>query len=146
MAARCAEYKDLEGILELYKLLIPDDEKAEEARLMSLWEEIIGNPGRYRYLVAEEEGRILATCNIALVPNLSHGGRPFGIIENVITHPDARRKGFGRAVLEKALDFARETCCCKVMLLSGSHRTEAHAFYKSLGFDGDRKRGFCIYL
>lgn len=32
------------------------------------------------------------------------------------------------------------------MLLSSSHRQEAHAFFAHVGFDGSRKRGFVKYL
>lgn len=46
----------------------------------------------------------------------------------------------------KAIEFAKEMGCYKVMLLSGSHRTEAHGFYESLGFSGTRKKGFVMEM
>ncbi len=139
---RFAKYDDFEGIMALYELLAPEDTLPAADILRPLWDEIVHQSGTYRYGVAEAEGQLVSTANIVIVPNLTHKGRPYAVIENVITHPVARRKGFGRAVIQLLLDFAREKNCYKVMLLSGSHRKEAHVFYKSMGFNGDIKRGF----
>jgi GNAT superfamily N-acetyltransferase len=81
---------------------------------------------------------------IALVTNLASGGRPFGVIEHVITLPEFRGRGLARATLQHALDYAWSQSCCKVMLLSGMRRAEAHALYESMGFSGDIERGFVI--
>jgi ribosomal protein S18 acetylase RimI-like enzyme len=67
-------------------------------RLNKVWHYIMTNQDRYRYVIVEENGRILSTCNIVIVPNLTRAARPYSVIENVITHPEARRRGFGRAV------------------------------------------------
>ncbi|HHW23067.1 MAG TPA: GNAT family N-acetyltransferase [Clostridiaceae bacterium] len=145
MNARFARYDDLKGIMGLYEILHPDDEKASSSPLENVWDEIMSNPGRYRYAVVEENDRLVATCNIAVVPNLTRTGRPYAVIENVVTHPDFRRKGYGSVAIQLLLDFAREQNCYKVMLLSSAKREEAHEFYKSLGFDGDSKCGFVYY-
>lgn len=141
---RFAEPGDLDQIMALYRILIPNDLKEDAQRLDQVWQDIMSHPDLYRYVVAEEDGVILSTCNIVIVPNLTRAARPYAVIENVITHPDARRKGFGRAAMMKALEFAREMGCYKVMLLSGSHRLDAHRFYESLGFSGSKKKGFVV--
>ena len=43
-----------------------------------------------------------------------------------------------------ALELAWGHGCCKVMLSSGAQRDAAHRLYESVGFDGDRERGFVI--
>lgn len=146
MGARFARYNDLEGIMDLYDHLNPGDVRAPLSRMKIIWDEIMNDPGRYRYAVAEDNGSIVAVSNITVVPNLTRSGRPYGVIENVVTHPDVRRKGFGRATIQLLLDFAREQNCYKVMLLSSDKRKEAHEFYRSIGFDGDSKRGFVYYM
>lgn len=144
MAIRFATFEDLDQIMALYKHLIPNDLEMDEKRLKTVWQEIMGKNDTYRYIVAEENGELLSTCNIAIVPNLTRSARPYAVIENVITHPNARQKGLGRGTIEFALDYAKQQGCYKVMLLSGSHRTEAHQFYERLGFNGSKKRGFVI--
>ena len=41
-----------------------------------------------------------------------------------------------------AVDYARDLNCYKAILQSGIKRTEAHAFYESIGFDGSSKKAF----
>jgi GNAT superfamily N-acetyltransferase len=79
---------------------------------------------------------------LASVPNLASSARPFAVIEHVVTLAAHRRRGYARLVLEYALAKAWSRGCCKVMLLSGSQRTEAHKLYESVGFLGDVERGF----
>src|SRR5262245_56212619 len=93
-------------------------------------------------LVCELDGALVATCMLAIIPNLASGARPFGIIEHVVTLPAHRRRGHARRVLQHALDLAWARRCCKVMLLSGEQRGEAHSLYESVGFAGNVERGF----
>ena len=48
--------------------------------------------------------------------------------------------------MKKAIEFAREKNCYKVILQSASFRKEAHQFYKNLGFDGESKKAFIMKL
>lgn len=45
-----------------------------------------------------------------------------------------------------AVEFAREKNCYKVILESGAWRTEAHQFYRNLGFDDGAKKSFLMKL
>ncbi|WP_235885126.1 GNAT family N-acetyltransferase [Bradyrhizobium frederickii] len=65
---------------------------------------------------------------------MSRGGRPYGVIENVVTHVDYRRLGLGRRVLAHALDVARQADCYKVHLATGSKREATLRFYEGAGF------------
>jgi GNAT superfamily N-acetyltransferase len=143
---RFAKYNDFEGIMDLYEFLNPGDTLAPLNHLKNIWDEIMNDSQRYRYVVVEDKDKLLATSCITIIPNLTRKGRPYALIENVITHPDYRRKGFGRAMIQLLLDFARDNDCYKVMLLSAANRTAADEFYKSMGFNGDIKKGFTYYL
>ena len=66
---------------------------------------------------------------LAIVPNIVNGGRPFGIIEHVVTAQTHRRRGLARAVLVCASRLAWLRHCYKVVLLSGAERAEAHRPY-----------------
>lgn len=141
--ARFAEYRDLTGVLRLYKELRPHDPELTTHHAETLWRELLGQP-HIRVVVAETEGCLASTCMIALVANLANDGRPFAVIEHVVTLPQFRGRGLARATMQHALDFAWSRNCCKVMLLSGMHRTDAHRLYETLGFRGDIERGFVI--
>jgi GNAT superfamily N-acetyltransferase len=143
---RQAMKNDLDGLLDLYAHLSPNDAPLPpRAQVVKLWEEIIANPA-LTYFVAEQEGKLVSSCNLTIVPNLTRGARPFGVIENVITHPDFRRQGLAKRVLDRAVDTARQAGCYKVMLMSGAKRAQAHALYEKVGFKKDTKVGFDLRL
>nr|WP_257982431.1 GNAT family N-acetyltransferase [Aeromonas salmonicida] len=97
-----------------------------------------------RLIVAEVEGQLAATCQLGVIPTLTNGGRPFGIIEHVITAARFRRQGLSQQVLEQALAIAWQQNCYKVMLLSGEGREAAHRLYEKLGFKAGIEKGFVI--
>jgi GNAT superfamily N-acetyltransferase len=140
---RFAAARDLQGVLALYKELRPHDPELAYEQAEARWRELLAQ-SHIRVVVAESEGKLASTCMIALVTNLASGGRPFGVIEHVVTLPQFRGRGLARATLLHALDYAWSQSCCKVMLLSGMQRGEAHALYESMGFSGDIERGFVI--
>ncbi len=86
----------------------------------------------------------MSSCTLAIIPNLTRGARPYGIIENVVTHPDHRRTGLGRAVLRAAIDKAWSADCYKVMLATGSKREATLSFYEAAGFQKGGKTYFEI--
>jgi len=141
---RFATHDDLAGVLRLYRELRPHDPVLPPADADARWREVLAQP-HLRVVVAQAEDQCLAaTCMIAVISNLANGGRPFALIEHVVTLPPYRGRGLGRTTMQYALDFAWSRDCCKVMLLSGVQRPEAHRLYESLGFQGDVERGFVI--
>ncbi len=133
---------ELPQLLALYHHLNPVDAPLPaDDILQSIWDGILCDRHLY-YIVADLANHLVATCNLTIVPNLTRGARPYGIIENVVTHPDYRRQGFGTQVLHYALALAWQQQCYKVMLLSGSKREETLHFYEKAGFKRGVKRGF----
>ena len=92
--------------------------------------------------MAEIEGDILGTCYLNIMPNLTAGGRPYAVIENVVTDVSHRNKGIGKAVLNWATSMAWRNNCYKVMLMSGRADESVHQFYRSCGFDADEKQAY----
>lgn len=134
---------ELKYLMELYKHLNEDDPELEENNnLMALWEKILNDPCQY-YLVTEVDGKLLSSCVLVIVANLTRGGRPYGLIENVVTHMDYRNQGYGTRLLKKALEISRGKGCYKVMLMS-SRGEETLRFYENAGFARGQKTGFII--
>ncbi len=144
LRTRQIRYDELDKLLELYKFLNPDDPdiRGDEAT-RNIWGEIMNNPGQSIWVV-DFEGSLVASCTLVIVKNLTRGGCPYGLIENVVTHGNYRRMGFGRAVLEKAIETAKENGCYKVMLMSGRKDEGTLSFYEKVGFERGIKTGFCI--
>lgn len=137
---------DLTALLALYQHLHPDDTKASSIdSLQVLWNQLLADPCRI-FVGAFVDGNLASTANVAIIGNFTRGGRPYAVIENVITHPDHRREGLGRMVLTEILQACNTHNCYKVMLMSGAERESAHAFYSAIGFDGDAKRAFVMRL
>jgi len=131
---------ELLSLLELYKQLFPDDNLLNEFIAKNIWKKIESQ--NIKYFIAKEEGKIIASCFICIIPNLTRSGKSIGFIENVITDKEYRRKGIGKIIIENAIKYAKEQNCYKIILQSGKQRTDAHRFYETLGFDGKSKKAF----
>ena len=82
---------------------------------------------------------------LLIVPNLSHEGRPWALVENVVVDEQYRRRGIGRLLMNYAVGKAKETGCHKIGLSSDTSRKEAHKFYRSMGFEASA-HGFRLYF
>lgn len=143
---RLARYEELKEILKLYRQLQPNDpEVSNNSELKEIWDSIYKDPNLY-YIVAEVEGKIVSSCNIAIIKNLTRNLRPYGLIENVVTDLNYRKRGYATKTLNLALDIAKKNNCYKVMLLTGSKREETLRFYETVGFERNVKTGFVISL
>jgi GNAT superfamily N-acetyltransferase len=142
---RIATKADLTGLLALYRQLTPEDPMLDESRAQAIWNAIEANDD-LRYFVAVDGQKLVSTCNIAIVPNLTRNGASWAVVENVVTDEAYRRQGIGKRLIEMAIEFAKSRGCYKVCLLSNSTRAGAHKFYEELGFSGTAKVGFYLKL
>lgn len=145
MEERLARNEDLLGLLELYRQLTPEDPPLDLSEARPIWDGIEASDD-LRYFVAVDGQKLVSTCNIAIVPNLTRKGASWAIIENVVTDEAYRRQGIGKRLMEMAVEFAKSRGCYKVCLLSNSTRAGAHRFYEELGFSGTAKVGFYLKL
>ena len=51
-----------------------------------------------------------------------------------------KRKGIGSALLQYVENWALETGASGIRLVSGATRTDAHAFYRHCGFEGNKEQ------
>jgi GNAT superfamily N-acetyltransferase len=143
---RLIRYDELPKLLNLYKQLHLDDpDVSYNEALSQLWDEIYNDPN-LNYIVIEEGGELVATCNISIIKNLTRGLRPYGLIENVVTHKDYGKRGYGTRMLHKAIEIAKENDCYKVMLMTSSKSEDTLRFYEKTAFSKGIKTGFIINL
>ena len=143
--ARLIRRDELDGLMALYGQLHPEDPAVLPGQLHALWDEVCDD-GSLFYIVVDEGGELVASCTLAVVKNLTRGLRPYGVIENVITRRDARRRGYGTMALRKAVEIAKENGCYKVMLLTGAKDEGTLRFYENAGFLRGEKTGFITRL
>lgn len=142
LSIRALESSDLDDLLALYAHLHRQDSPSPGmAAVQATWQAILANP-YHSIFGGYADGELVGSCALTIVPNLTRACRPYGVIENVVTHAGHRNKGYGRAVLARALEYAWGADCYKVMLLTGKKDESTMRFYEGAGFDGDEKRGF----
>lgn len=140
MLIRLVVNNDFEQLLGLLRQLNPSDPETSEIEL-KVFEEIIES----KYLdliVAEDEGMLLGSSYVNVIPNMTRGGRPYAVIENVITDSAHRNRGIGKALIHQAIEIAWKHNCYKVMLMSGRKDEAVHAFYTKCVFDADEKQAY----
>ena len=137
--------RDLPSLIELYKQLDPEDDESSMKESLCTWHEIEKNPN-IRYFGAIDDDKVVATCYVVYIPNLTRGNRGICFIENVVTDKNYRKRGLASKVIDMAILFAKEKNCYKAILQSGIAREEAHRFYESKGFGGNSKKAFDLRL
>jgi ribosomal protein S18 acetylase RimI-like enzyme len=144
---REAEDRDLDALLHLYEQLAdgqPGSMPADPRDAAAILTEIRSVSAR-ALLVAVVGERVVGTADCMIVVNLTHAGKPWAIVENVVVDADTRRAGIGSALMEAVLERAERAGCYKVQLISRKDRPAAHAFYRSLEFEPSAE-GFRRYL
>jgi GNAT superfamily N-acetyltransferase len=96
-------------------------------------------------LVAEGDGRVVATMQLSFIPGLARRGALRAQIEAVRVHADLRGSGIGGAMITWAIDEARRRGCALVQLTRDKQRADAHRFYSALGFSASHE-GFKLTL
>ncbi len=127
---RPAEKRDLPSLLDLMNQLSPYSSQIDYTKISETFSSILEDKF-YRLIVYETDDKIVGTALLLVQKNLSHGGRPYGHIENVVVDSSYRGKGIGKEMLEYLINEARKYNCYKV-ILNGRKGTEG--FYESAGF------------
>jgi GNAT superfamily N-acetyltransferase len=133
---------DLQLLLRLYAHLHDHDDPPPSAAIAeAVWSEALANP-RIKYIGGFFSDSLVSSCTLTVIPNLTRACRPYGVIENVVTHAAHRGQGWGKAILDRALREAWQQDCYKVMLLTGRKDEATLRFYEQAGFDQHDKQAF----
>ena len=142
---REAGKEDLDAVLNLYLFLHEDRVPEYDAHLEKTWERIIGDPDHH-LIVNEIEGQIVSSCVCVIIPNLTRNVRPYAFVEKVVTHANYRGSGYAGECLAYAKKIAEQENCYKMMLLTGSKKTETLHFYEKAGYNSSDKTAFIQWL
>ena len=95
--------------------------------------EIAASPDGGLY-VAEVEGEVVGCFQFFAIPHIANRGRRRAQVESVHVAESRRSQGIGEAMIRFAIDEARRRGCFRVQLTSNKSRSDAHRFYRRLGF------------
>ncbi len=131
---RPVKIDDLNPILSLLEQLntkMSKDENEDQSHMLRVLHQILENHDYY-VIVSEIAGRIVGTATLLIQRNLSHGGKPYAHIENVVTDENFRQQGIGQKMINVLLEHARKTGCYKTIL--NCSKKNAY-FYRKCGFE-----------
>jgi len=131
---RLARISDLERLLDLFLVSEVSAIAEPPERAERIWSELLARKD-VAVFVSDADAQIVATCMLITAPNLLRGGRGHAFLENVVTRPEYRGRGRGRAVVQAALTEAWARDCHHVLLQSGRRDGRVHRFYESCGFE-----------
>jgi ribosomal protein S18 acetylase RimI-like enzyme len=82
--------------------------------------------------VAEHEGVVVGMVTLCVYTTLT-GTKAY--LDHLVVAPEIRRRGVGRALMEYAIDRARDAAASRVDLTARDAKQAAHGLYRSLGFE-----------
>jgi len=135
MKTRALTAADAPAAIGLYRDLVGDQPVADTSSFAAL----VDHPGT-SVIGCFDTDTLVAMLTLHVLPNMTQGGRPYALIENVVTARAHRGAGHGRAILQAATDHAKAANCYKIMLLT-MRDAGARGFYESCGFSADDKWG-----
>jgi N-acetylglutamate synthase-like GNAT family acetyltransferase len=141
ISIRLAKPRDAEGIAFLYKQLV------DNVAIAVLPERIseISLDTNTALFVCEFLNSVCGTALVSFCADVMFNAQPFAVVENLVIDSAFRSQGIGSQLLHEIEVFCLNRNCSKIMLLSSSHREDAHRFFERTGFLGTSKRGFVKY-
>lgn len=135
---------DLASLLKQYTHLHKEPAPPIDDALLATWQSILADKNHYVLLGWAEQ--LVSSCVMLVVPNLTHGGRPYALIENVVTHEAYRGRGYASQLLAHARALAQARGCYKLMLMSSAKDEATLHFYEAAGFNRQDKTAFVQWL
>jgi GNAT superfamily N-acetyltransferase len=106
----------------------PDKEK--QLRGLRL---IFEQPSRGRVFVLRRNGAIVGMINLLFTISTAEGGFVI-LLEDLVIHKQYQGKGYGRKLLQHAIDFAKQKNFLRITLLTDRPENVAQEFFRHHGF------------
>lgn len=124
----------LEEIMTHHGVTLPARENLARTLAEMLAEAETSTRPRYLFLLAEAQGGVVGACSLIFSLSTWSTGEVCELQDVVVT-AEERRSGVGHALLQAATVFARSRGCLRLFLHAEAANLDAHAFYRSQGFD-----------
>ena len=94
---------------------------------------IFEQPSRGRVFVLRQNGAIVGMINLLFTISTAEGGFVI-VLEDLVVHKKYQGKGYGRKLLQHAIDFAKQKNFLRVTLLTDRPENVAQEFFRHHGF------------
>jgi GNAT superfamily N-acetyltransferase len=94
---------------------------------------IFEQPSRGRVFVLRQNGAIVGMINLLFTISTAEGGFVI-VLEDLVVHKKYQGKGYGRRLLQHAIDFAKQKNFLRVTLLTDRPENVAQEFFRHHGF------------
>jgi GNAT superfamily N-acetyltransferase len=94
---------------------------------------IFEQPSRGRVFVLRRNGAIVGMINLLFTISTAEGGFVI-LLEDLVVHKEYQGHGYGKRLLEHAIDFAKQKNFLRITLLTDRPENVAQAFFKKHGF------------
>jgi len=126
---------DIPQLCELLAFLFAQEQEfqpdaGKQSAALSL---LIGNPQRGRVFVLRDGPAVLGMVSVQVLISTARGGDVL-LLEDLIVRPACRNRGYGAALLEHVIDFARRGGYSRITLLADAVNLDAQRFYCRHGF------------
>ncbi len=136
---RKLEERDLEELSLLYKQFW--NEESDIEKMKTKYKEIRNNPN-YIILSAVINEKIVGSIYGVVCEELYGSCKPFLVMEDLIVDKNMRRRGIGKALLEKLESIGKERKCSQIIFITETNRVDAVSFYEKMGFNSKTHTGF----
>ncbi len=139
---RPSEYEEAgRVVMAAYDEFVPPDPDPGWVEYRELLGDVAGRVDRTVVLVAEDGGRILGTATIEMDRTVGDDDAELppdtAVLRMLGVLPEARRRGVGRALVERSIAMARGRGKRVLGLRTTPAMTAAHRLYESMGFVRD---------
>jgi len=94
---------------------------------------IFEQPSRGRVFVLRRNGAIVGMINLLFTISTAEGGFVI-VLEDLVIHKEYQGKGYGRKLLQHAIDFAKQKNFLRIALLTDRPENVAQEFFRHHGF------------
>jgi GNAT superfamily N-acetyltransferase len=94
---------------------------------------IFEQPSRGRVFVLRRNGAIVGMINLLFTISTAEGGFVM-LLEDLVIHKQCQGKGYGRKLLQHAIDFAKQKNFLRITLLTDRPENVAQEFFRHHGF------------
>ena len=136
-----ATMKELPQMVELLGLLFAQEAEfqPDAGKQKRALEAILANPAIGKLFVAREGRRVIAMASLLYTVSTAEGGKA-ALFEDLVVHPDERKRGIGESLLKYVVEQARADGVLRITLLTDMQNERAQAMYRRAGFVGSPMR------